>query len=92
MKKEKLNTSIPSLHFKSRSGMLNHIGGTYSHNGMMHYPRIPFSELNLGKFPHSMEFQKLESQLSGLRGLSTNSRSSDLTMHWIEEVEIAKVN
>ena len=58
MNKKSLNTSIPSLHFQSRSGMLNHTGGTYSHSGMMDYPRIPLSELNLGKkFPDSMEFQ-----------------------------------
>ena len=37
--------------------MLNHTGGTCSHSGMMDYPRIPNAELNLGKFPDSMEFQ-----------------------------------
>ena len=37
--------------------MLNHTGGTYSHSGMMDYPRLPFSELNLGKFRDSMEIQ-----------------------------------
>ena len=25
--------------------MLNHTGGTYSHNGMMDYPRLPISKL-----------------------------------------------
>ena len=63
MKREPLNTSIPSHHFQSGGGMLNHIGGTYSHNGMMDYPRLPISEMRLGKFPDTMEFQKLESQL-----------------------------
>ena len=38
MKRESLNTSILSLHFQSRS-VLNHIGGIYSHNGMMDYPK-----------------------------------------------------
>ena len=38
MKRESLNTSIPSLHFQSRSGMLNHTGGTHSHSGMMDFP------------------------------------------------------
>ena len=35
-----VNTSIQPPHFQSRSGMLNHTGGAYSHNGMMDYPRI----------------------------------------------------
>ena len=38
MKRESLNTSVPSHHFGSRSGMLNLTGGTYSHSGMMEYP------------------------------------------------------
>ena len=62
MKRESLNTSIPLLHFQSRSGILNHTGGTYCHSGMMDYPRSPMAELHLGKFPDSVEFQKLESQ------------------------------
>ena len=47
MKRESLNTSIQSPHFQSRSGMLNHTGGTYSHGCMMDYPRIPVTEWNL---------------------------------------------
>ena len=30
--------------------MLNHTGGTYSHNCMMDYPRFPSPELHLGNF------------------------------------------
>ena len=37
MKRESFNTSIQSPHFQNRSGMLNHTGGTYSHNGMNGY-------------------------------------------------------
>ena len=37
--------------------MLSHTGGTYSHSGVIDYPRFPISELHLGKFPDSMEFQ-----------------------------------
>ena len=51
MNRDSLNTSIPSPHFQSRSGMLNHIGGTYWHNVLMDYPRFQISELHLGKFP-----------------------------------------
>ena len=50
MKRESLNTSIPSPHFQSRIGMLNHTGGTYSHSGMMNCLRIPTAE------PDSLEF------------------------------------
>ena len=57
MKREPLNTSVPSPHFESGSGMLNHTGGTSSHNGMMDYPRVPISELHLGKIPDSMKVQ-----------------------------------
>ena len=42
-------------HFLKR--LMNHTGGTYSHDGVIDYPRFPFSEVHLGKFPGSMEFQ-----------------------------------
>ena len=76
MKREPLNTSIQSPHFQSRSGMLNHTGGNYSHGGMMDYPRIAFSEWNLGKFPDSMEFQSWKVKFRTEVCLR-NSRSSD---------------
>ena len=57
MNRESFNTPIQSPHFQSRSDMLNHTGGTYSHNCMMDYPRIPIWELHLAKFLESMEFQ-----------------------------------
>ena len=56
-KRESLNTPTHSRHFQSRSGMLNHTGGPYSHGGMMDYSRIPLTEWNLGTFHDSMEFQ-----------------------------------
>ena len=37
MKRESLNTTIPSPHFQSRNGLLKHIGGTYSHTGTMEH-------------------------------------------------------
>ena len=49
--------SISVPHFPSGGGMLNHTGGTYSHGGMIDHPRFPISELHLGKFLDSMEFQ-----------------------------------
>ena len=68
--------------------MLNHTGGAYSHSGMMDYPRIPIAELNLGKFPDSMEFQSWKVNF----GTEVCLRTADprITMHWIKEVEIAR--
>ena len=57
MKRESLDTPIQSPHFQSRSGMLNHTGGTYSHSGMMDYLRVPFMGWNLAEFLYSMECQ-----------------------------------
>ena len=60
---------------------------TNSHNSMINYPRFPISELHLGKFPDTMEFQSGKSS----SGLSfSKSAYLHLTMHWIKEVEIAK--
>ena len=70
MKGESLNTSIPPPHFQSRGGMLNHIGGIYSHSGMMDYPRM-----ESWKNSRLYGISQLESQLQDL-GLSKNSRSS----------------
>ena len=74
MKRETQNAAIPSHHFQSRRGMLNHTGGYYSHNGMMDYQGIPISELNVGNFPDSMEFQSWKSRLWDC-GVSENGRS-----------------
>ena len=38
--------------------MLKRTGGSYSHNGMIDCPRFPISELHLGNFLGSMEFQR----------------------------------
>ena len=57
MKRESLTMPTQSLHFQSRSGMLNHIGGTYSHSGMMDHPRVLITEWNLGTFLNSIGFQ-----------------------------------
>ena len=47
MKRESLNVPTQSPHFQSRSGMLGYTGGTYSHSGMMDYPRLPTTKWNL---------------------------------------------
>ena len=88
MKKESLNTSVPSPHVQSKSGMLNRTDRTYSHNGIVDCPRIPISELNLGNFPDSVEFQSWKVNFR----TEVRPRTADpqFTMLWIKEVEIAK--
>ena len=88
MKRESLNTSVPSHHFQSRSGMLNHSGGTYSHSGMMDYQRVPISEWNLGNVRDSMEFQRWK--VNYRTEICPRTADAQITMHWIKEVEIAK--
>ena len=57
MRQELLNSSILAPRFQSGGGLLNHTGGTYSHGGTIDYTRFPVSELHLGEFPDSVEFQ-----------------------------------
>ena len=87
-KRESLNTSIPSPHFQSRNGMLNHTGGTYPHSGVMDYPRSAYAELNLGKFPDSMEIQNWKVNLR--TEVCLRRADPQITMHWIKEVEMSK--
>ena len=75
IKSESLNTSTQSPHFQSRSGKLNHTGRTYSHGGMMDYPKIPFYGMEYWKNSWFSGISKLENQLHNW-GLLTNSRSS----------------
>ena len=88
MKKESLNTPTQSPHFKNWSGLLNQTGGTYSHGGMMVYPRIAVTAWNLVKFLDSMESQSWKIDFR----TESCVRTADprVTMLWIKEVEIAK--
>ena len=54
---------------------------------MIDYPRFPISELHLEIFPDSMEFQSWKVNFN----IEVCSKSADLhlTMHWIEDVEMA---
>ena len=88
MRPEPLNTSIPLHHVQSGAGMLRHTGGTYSHNGMIDYTRFPISELHLGQFPDSMEFQCWNVNFK--TEVCSKTADHHLTMHWIKEVETAK--
>ena len=97
MKREPLNTSITKPHFQNGGGMLNHTGGTCSHDGMIDCPRCPISELHLGKFPDFRDFQSwkvnfktevganqrfLTSQCTGSKKLRLQSQ---LTILWHRE-------
>ena len=68
--------------------MLNHAGGTYSHSGMMDYPRLPISEMHLGKCPDSTEFQSWKVNFKN--EVCTREANPQITLHWMKEVEIAK--
>ena len=68
--------------------MLNHAGGTHSHSAMMDNPRIPQSELNLGKFPDSLEFQSLKVNFRTV--VCQRTADPQITVHWFKEVEIEK--
>ena len=89
MKRESLTTPTQSPQFQSRSGILDRASGTYSHVGMMAYSRFS----NLGnasrKFSRLYGISKLESQLQDWK-VCSKSADPHLTMHWIQEVEVAK--
>ena len=83
------SSSIPTPRFNQGLGTpLYHTGGTYSQNGVMDYPRYPISELHLGKFPDSLEFQSWKVNFK--TEVCANSVLPQITMHWIKEFEIVK--
>ena len=55
---------------------------------MRDYPRILVLEWNLGKFPGSMEFQSWK--VNFRTEVCLRTADPQITLHWIEEVEIAK--
>ena len=69
-------------------GISRHTGGTYSHGGMMEYPRFPISELHLAKFPDSMEFESWKVNFK--TEVCAKTANPQITMSWITEVERAK--
>ena len=69
-------------------GISRHTGGTYSHGGMMEYPRFPISELHLAKFPDSMEFESWKVNFK--TEVCAKTVNPQITMSWITEVERAK--
>ena len=55
---------------------------------MMDYPRLPISEMHLGKFPDSLKFQSWKVNFKN--EVCARTADPQITMHWIKEVEIAK--
>ena len=55
---------------------------------MLDFPRFPISELHLGQFPDSMEFQCWKDNFK--TALCANSTFPHIAMLWIKEIEIAK--
>ena len=73
----------PSLTLKP----LSHTGGTYSRNGKIGYPRFPISDMHLGWFPDSVDFQSWK--VNFMTAVCSKTADPHLTMHWIKEVETA---
>ena len=88
MKREQQNSSTHLPCFQSGAGVFDHTRGTYSHNGVLHYPRFLISEMHLGKFPDSMELQSWNVNFK--TEVCSKTADPHLTMQWIKEVEIAK--
>ena len=91
MRREPQSSTAPNPRFYQGAATLNplsHTGGTYSHNGMMDYPRFPISEMHLGKCRDSLEFQSWKVNFK--TEVCAKSAFLHITVHWIKEVEVAK--
>ena len=62
-------------------------GGTYPQNCVMETPRFSFSELHLGQFPDSVDFQCWKVNFK--TDVCANTPCPTLTMSWIKEVEMS---
>ena len=59
-----------------------------SRTGLMDYPRFPISEMHLGKFLDSSEFQSWKVNFK--TEIFSQSAVPHITVRWIKEVEVAK--
>ena len=73
VRREPQNSSIPVPRFQRGAGGFDHTGGTYSHNGMMDYPRSSHVGNASWEIPRLHGISKLESQLKGSRSSSHNA-------------------
>ena len=92
VRQEPQSSSTPTPRFNQEVATLNpigHTGRTYSHGGMMYYPIFPISEMHLGKFPDSLEFQSWKDFKTEV---CSKSAVLHITMQWFKEVKTAKSN
>ena len=70
--------------FQRGAGVYDHTGGTYSQCGVVDCPRFPISELHLGNFPDSMEFQswKVNFKPEVCAAFPLDQRSCDSKVNW----------
>ena len=87
MKREPQNSSTPVPCFQRGAGVFDHTCGTYSHNGVVDYPRFPIWEMHLGKFPYSVEFRSWK--VNFRTEVCSKTGDTHLTMQWLKEVETA---
>ena len=88
MRREPQNSSIPVPRFQRGAGVYDHIGGTCSRSGVIDYPRFQISEMHLGTFLDSMEFQSWKVNFK--TEVCSKTAYPHLTVHWSKDVEIAK--
>ena len=84
MRREPQHSSIPVPRFQSGGGLLNHTGGTYSHSGMIDYPRFPTPwnfkvEKSTSRLKLVRKQQILVSQCNGSKNLR---KRNQLTILW----------
>ena len=84
--REPQNSSLPVPRFQRSAGVLDHTGGTYSHNGKIDLPRILVTEWNLGNFPDSMEFRSWKVNFE--TEVCSKAADRHFTMQWLKGVEI----
>ena len=89
MKRESLNTSILSLHFQSRSDMLNHTDGTFFSQTYDWLSENFCPGIESWEISWLYGISKLENQLQELRFVPEQTILWS-SMHWIKEVQITK--
>ena len=81
VRREPLSSSIFVPGFRRGAGVYDHTGGTYSHSGMIDYPR----------FPIFLDSRKLQSwKVNFKTELCSKTADLHLPMHWTKEVDMAK--
>ena len=85
VRREPQNSSIPTPRFNQGLRTLNflcHTGGTHSHSGLMDYQRFQISEMHLGNFTDSLDFQSWKVNFK--TEIFSKSAYLHLRMHWID--------